>query len=461
MLQRACGVPSRGGSRASAAKDIWLQTNSKAAFQAALESGAVSAHVFGPEPAQRQLAAAWGGLARFRALQLDERGLLSEAAAGEAGGEAAGAGQQPQPQQLEAVGEVVRVDGADAARALEARVQRLARSSSSTSGSGGSSSSSGSSSSGSSAASGAGEWVLVLDASDWKVIPAENLVALAQNASTAAAGGGAGAGPLRLLAAAGCAADARLMLEALQEGTAGVLLRTDDPAQVRELVSYVRRRAAEEAGGAGSALGYQSARVTAVRSLGMGDRACVDLAGLLQPGEGLLVGSFARCLALVHSECDESAYIASRPFRVNAGPVHAYVAAPGGRTRYLSELASGAEVAVADPQGRTRTALVGRVKIERRPLVLVEVETADGARHSLMLQNAETVKLVGPQTGSGSSSSSSSSSGGDGSSSSSGGGRSWRAISVSALQPGDCVYVLLQAAARHTGIAIEEFVVEK
>jgi hypothetical protein len=29
--------------------------------------------------------------------------------------------------------------------------------------------------------------------------------------------------------------------------------------------------------------------------------------------------------------------------------------------------------------------------------VLVEVETSDGRRHSLLLQNAETVKLVGPQ----------------------------------------------------------------
>ena len=138
-----------------------------------------------------------------------------------------------------------------------------------------------------------------------------------------------------------------------------------------------------------------------------------------------------------------------------------------------------------------------------RAQVLVEVETRDGGRHSLMLQNAETVKLVGPQqpqpqrhTGDGSSSGSSSSSIGSGSgsgnssgssesmtvagdgsgcsssgsgsssstgsgSSSSSGSRSWRAISVSALQPGDCVYVLLQAAARHTGIAIEEFVVEK
>lgn len=59
---------------------------------------------------------------------------------------------------------------------------------------------------------------------------------------------------------------------------------------------------------------------------------------LLTPGEGMLVGSFARSLFLVHSECAESRYIASRPFRVNAGPVHAYVQLPGGRTGYLSEL---------------------------------------------------------------------------------------------------------------------------
>eukprot|EP00198_Chlamydomonas_reinhardtii_P011609 XP_001700946.1 predicted protein [Chlamydomonas reinhardtii] len=122
-------------------------------------------------------------------------------------------------------------------------------------------------------------------------------------------------------------------------------------ARVRELVSYVRRRAAEESGGAAARHAYQSARVVAVRHW------------VWATGR---VWTWLGCC----SECDETSYIASRPFRVNAGPVHAYVSAPGGRTRYLSELASGAEVSVADPDGRTRTALVGRVKIERRPLVL-------------------------------------------------------------------------------------------
>ncbi len=53
----------------------------------------------------------------------------------------------------------------------------------------------------------------------------------------------------------------------------------------------------------------------------------------------------------------------------NLHQVHAYVSAPGGRTRYLCELSAGDEVAVADAAGRLRTAVVGRVKIERRPLV--------------------------------------------------------------------------------------------
>ncbi len=55
--------------------------------------------------------------------------------------------------------------------------------------------------------------------------------------------------------------------------------------------------------------------------------------------------------------------------RFDSMQVHSYVAIPGGRTAYLAELRSGSEVLVADANGRTQTALVGRCKIERRPLV--------------------------------------------------------------------------------------------
>ena len=56
------------------------------------------------------------------------------------------------------------------------------------------------------------------------------------------------------------------------------------------------------------------------------------------------------------------------------GPVHSYVAVPGGKTCYLSELEAGREVIVVDQGGEQRTAIVGRVKIETRPLVLVEAK---------------------------------------------------------------------------------------
>lgn len=55
--------------------------------------------------------------------------------------------------------------------------------------------------------------------------------------------------------------------------------------------------------------------------------------------------------------------------------VHAYVAGSGGKTAYLSELVSGSEVTVVDQSGCTRQALVGRCKIEKRPMVILSSPT--------------------------------------------------------------------------------------
>jgi hypothetical protein len=103
--------------------------------------------------------------------------------------------------------------------------------------------------------------------------------------------------------------------------------------------------------------------------------------------------------------------------------------------------------------------------------MLVEAETPDGVRHSTLLQNAETVRLVGPSSSSSTRSSSSINSstvppaapGGSSQAGSSTGSspQRWRAVSVSELQPGEEVYLLLQEAARHTGISIQERISEK
>ncbi|KAK9271896.1 hypothetical protein L1049_002261 [Liquidambar formosana] len=157
--------------------------------------------------------------------------------------------------------------------------------------------------------------------------------------------------------------------QALEQGLGGVVLKVEDFRAIIELKDYFDRR-----NEATNVLSLTKATVTQVHIAGMGDRVCVDLCSLMRPGEGLLVGSFARGLFLVHSECLESNYIASRPFRVNAGPVHAYVAVPGGKTCYLSELKAGKEVIVVDQKGQQRMAIVGRVKIESRPLILVDAK---------------------------------------------------------------------------------------
>ncbi|WVZ14915.1 hypothetical protein V8G54_012481 [Vigna mungo] len=265
---------------------------------------------------------------------------------------------------------------------------------------------------------------IVVNLLDWQVIPAENIIAAFQRSQKT------------VFAISNNTSEAQVFLEALEHGLDGIVMKIEDVEAVLELKAYFDRRKEES-----NLLSLTKATVTHIQVAGMGDRVCVDLCSLMKPGEGLLVGSFARGLFLVHSECLESNYIASRPFRVNAGPVHAYVAVPGNRTSYLSELKSGKEVIVVDQQGHQRIAIVGRVKIESRPLILVEAKIeSDNQTISILLQNAETVALVCPPQGN---------------------TPTKTAIPVTSLKVGDEILLRIQGGARHTGIEIQEFIVEK
>ncbi len=175
------------------------------------------------------------------------------------------------------------------------------------------------------------------------------------------------------------------------------------------------------------------AEITKIESGGMGDRACVDTTSLMNIGEGMLVGSQSNGLFLVHSETLDTEYVDSRPFRVNAGAVHAYIQAPGGKTRYLSELESGDKVLIVNSDGEASTGTVGRMKIERRPMLLFEAEY-EGRKIRTLLQNAETINLVDED--------------GD-------------PISVSDLEEGDEVLVNLQEGGRHFGAQVDETLLER
>ena len=257
---------------------------------------------------------------------------------------------------------------------------------------------------------------LLVVGEDWQIIPLENLIARIGDETN-------------LVAGVTTADEARTAYETLEIGADSVLLDTDDPDAIRRTVEVRDEMGREQ-------VELTHAEVQEVEQTGSADRVCIDTGNLLEHDEGMLVGSMSRGLFFVHAETAESPYVASRPFRVNAGAVHAYVRTPDGGTKYLSELRSGDEVQVVDTEGHTREAIVGRVKIEKRPMfrISAEVETDDGVdRIETLLQNAETIKVATSE------------------------GRK----AVTDLETGDDLLVYYGDKARHFGEAIEESIIEQ
>jgi 3-dehydroquinate synthase II len=253
---------------------------------------------------------------------------------------------------------------------------------------------------------------VVISAKDWKVIPLENLIVHFQGSGS------------KLLMLARTADEARLFFETMERGADGVLFvpdKTDELAKLRKIVEDASPK-----------LDLKEGKITALRQLGLGDRVCIDTCSMLQIGEGMLIGNQSSCLFLIHSETLESEYAASRPFRVNAGPVHAYILMPDGSTRYLSELMGGDEALVVGADGHTRKVVVGRTKVERRPLLLIEADV-DGERFSTIVQNAETIRVYA----------------------------NGKVASVSKLKVGDDIILKMERGGRHFGQYVKETIREK
>jgi 3-dehydroquinate synthase II len=213
---------------------------------------------------------------------------------------------------------------------------------------------------------------LIINCLDWRVIPLENLIARTRGKS-------------KLIAEVSTAEDAKLVLETLELGTDGVLMKTSDADELTKAIALVKKQTPK--------IEVVPAKVTAVKPISTGARVCVDTCDLMAPGEGMLVGVQAAGFFLVEAEVHENPYVQSRPFRVNAGSLSMYTLASLQNTRYLSELKAGDEVLIVDRKGNVRPASVGRIKIELRPLILVEAE-AEGKKIKTILQNAETIRLV-------------------------------------------------------------------
>ena len=254
---------------------------------------------------------------------------------------------------------------------------------------------------------------VIINCLNWRVIPLENLIARVNGKS-------------KLIAEINNAQEAQLVLETLELGTDGVLLKTGSPEELTKTATIVQRQIPK--------IQLIPAKIVSISQIGTGARVCVDTCDWMEIGEGMLVGSQSAGLFLVEAEVHENPYVASRPFRVNAGPLSMYTLSSQENTRYLSELKAGDEVLVVNREGKVRKTNVGRAKTEMRPLLLIEADV-EGRRIKTILQNAETIRLVTPKG----------------------------SLPVTVIKPGDDVLVhIATKGGRHFGISVpEEKVIER
>ncbi|WP_314971276.1 3-dehydroquinate synthase II [Bilophila wadsworthia] len=249
-------------------------------------------------------------------------------------------------------------------------------------------------------------------AQGWEIIPVENLLA-----QPAVAG--------KLAVEVASLAEARLAAGVLECGVPVVVVLPEALASLKNIVSELKLSQ--------GTLTLDKATITEVKTVGLGHRVCVDTLTLMERGQGMLVGNSSAFTFLTHAETEHNEYVAARPFRINAGGVHAYAVMPGDKTCYVGELRSGDEVLIVDKDfvpGAQFAHVAGLVAGHHR--IGVHAARVDAERPrtgSVFLQNAETIRLVRP----------------DGT-----------PVSVVALRPGDEVICRADVAGRHFGMRIQE-----
>lgn len=249
---------------------------------------------------------------------------------------------------------------------------------------------------------------IVFRTEDWTIIPLENVIAKFHDVDVIVG------------APARSVEDLKLISTILEIGVDLALLEGE---KIEEMLEWMTKSQT-------NLLNLEELEVIEIKKVGTADRVCVDTCAVLRKGEGLLVGNTSKLFALIEAEVEETGYVASRPFRVNAGAIAAYVL-NSEKTNYLSELKAGSTVSVVSKIGTIREELVCRVKIERRPMILVKLRI-DKIEAPIIVQDAETVRFV----------------------------TSEGAVSVKDLDVGMKVLGVSQRRGRHFGMEVDEFIEE-
>lgn len=220
--------------------------------------------------------------------------------------------------------------------------------------------------------------------------------------------------------------EAKVIIDVLEKGSEGVLFAPRDAGEVFQLVELLRVRTPD--------LNLTTLTVESIEHLGLGDRVCIDTCTHFEKDEGMLIGSYAHGFILCVSETHPLPYMPTRPFRVNAGALHSYVFGQDNRTNYLSELKAGSAVLAVGADGRTRRIVVGRIKLESRPLLSIKAVSPEGVEVNLIVQDDWHVRVLGPGAA---------------------------VLNVTELKKGDQVLGHVATDKRHVGWPVGEFCVEK
>ncbi len=213
---------------------------------------------------------------------------------------------------------------------------------------------------------------VIIDLDDWRIIPLENIIASFQSTD------------IEIFAVAKSIDEVETLFTVLELGVDGVVISAENAEEIKQINGIINKKTFE----------IKSAVIKEIIDVGMGERVCIDTVSMLDKGEGMLVGNRSNFLFLVHNESIGSSFTSPRPFRVNAGAVHCYTLIPDGTTNYLSELESGSQVFIVNEKGVARVVVVGRAKIESRPLKLFKASINEDEYGSIIVQNAETIRFL-------------------------------------------------------------------
>jgi 3-dehydroquinate synthase II len=171
--------------------------------------------------------------------------------------------------------------------------------------------------------------------------------------------------------------------------------------------------------------------VIEIKEIGEGMRVCIDFVDILDQQDGLYIGNTGHGYLKILSENRHSENYPPRPFRINCGSFHQYLYQKE-KTHYLHEITPGEQILVTGGH-RERSLPVGRVKIEKRPLVRVTCKTEENMI-SATLQKSSSVYVMEEARGE---------------------------ISLLDLNIGDRLEWIQDTPGRHLGEVIDEVIIEK